>query len=67
MSDERFSNFWASWYGGVMRFGYGMEIGRNVIIEKTYNSTLDIKFLALLNAFGSAGEWQVYAGIPWFI
>ncbi len=46
-----------------MRFGSGFEIGRNVIIGKAYNSTLDIKFLALLNAFGSAGEWQVFAGI----
>ena len=58
-----FKNFWASWNNGVIKVGSGFIIGDNVIMEKWYPLTTHIKYLALLNAYGSSGNWKLYPGI----
>ncbi len=57
-----FNPFWVSWDSGEIKLGHGFVIGENVITEKPYPATTDIKYMALCNAWGSGGDWHVYAG-----
>ncbi len=59
-------SFWVAWDSAVIKLGHGFVIGQDVITEKPYPATTDIKYLALCNAWGSGGHWQVYAGCIFF-
>ena len=56
-----FQSFWVSWDFFVIKFGYGFVIGQDVITEKPYPATTDMKYMAVCNARGSDGMWKLYA------
>ncbi len=63
LNNTEFRYFWVTWSNGIIRVGHGFIMGKNIIMEKNYPSTTEIKYLSLFNGFGSDGAWQLYAGI----
>ncbi len=63
LSSNKFSYFWATWDNGIIKLGHGFEINQDVIIQRSYPATTDIKYLALFNGFGSEGFWRLFIGI----
>ncbi len=55
--------FWLSWDHRHVKFGHTFDIGQEIIMQKPYPSTIDIKYLGLFNGFGMDGQWRLYTGI----
>ncbi len=60
-----YKQFWISWADNIMKVGHGLSIGGDIIMQKAYPSTTDIKYLALWNGWGSGGRWKLLIGIKY--
>ncbi len=60
---KMFTYFWAYWSGNVIKVGYGLNIGQDVLMEKSFPPTIDINYLALFNGYGSGADWRIFTGI----
>ena len=59
-----FKYFWISWNNGVIKVGHGFGIGDDIIMEKSYPSSIDVKYLALWNGYGSGEvKWRLFTGV----
>ena len=62
LNPSTYNYFWVAWNEGIVKLGHEFMIDENVIMTRSYPATIDLKYLAIFNGFGSNGTWELYAG-----
>ncbi len=62
LNSTTYTHHWLSWDNGAVRFGTCFTIGDRVVMQKSYPSTIEVRYMAVFNGFGSNGDWVIYAG-----
>ena len=62
LDNETYSLFWISWANGRISVGLLEVVGENTIMTYQHSNPYDVRFLAIMTGFGSAGEWRIPNG-----
>ena len=67
LDENSYKHFWLTWENYIIKVGVGFVIGHDVILEKTYPSTVDFNYLSLFNGWGAGGSWKMFLGKQIFV
>lgn len=59
LDPEEGSEFWVSWYGGIVRVGTGIEVGENELVHFDDGYPIDINAVSISTDQDVTGKWEI--------